>query len=338
MQPTVRPFSNSQVAYPGQPDGSTYRTQNIRDNTLDNAQLETQCPLDNIRSAERSISACQSAGQLDQLPAELLVIVLLYLDVPSLTNFRRVNRRAMDIVDSVPQYAALIKHCPNIVRAILSIKADAFDCNVLYKTLSTFSCATCERFGDHLYLIDCRRVCYHCFTERLEYFPLTVGRASKLVNHDMVQRSKATNSRQYLRVANIPSIQSLPGQYCTAWADKGGNWARKRLQLFDRGAVIRDLNGCGLPKIDNTTREPLRFMAIITAPYLIDFGRQADWGYFCVGCLDELRKTGMHFRTKYTREGISEHMARYGPVKKMSIIPGRYLHVKLNGEQDQGSH
>ncbi|KAG5942151.1 hypothetical protein E4U59_001312 [Claviceps monticola] len=303
------------MAYPGQLDGSTYRKQNIRDNTLDNAQLETRCPLDNIRTAERSIPACQSAGQLDQLPAELLVIVLLYLDVPSLTNFRRVNRRAMDIVDSVPQYAALIKHCPNIVRAILSIKADAFDCNVLYKTLSTFSCSTCERFGDHLYLIDCRRVCYHCFTERLEYFPLTVGRASKLVNHDMIQRSKATSSRQYLRLANIPSIQSLPGQYCTAWADKGGNWARKRLQLFDRGAVILDLNCCGLPKTDNTTREPLRFMAIITAPYLIDFGRQADWGYFCVGCLDELRKTGRHFRTKYTREGISEHMARYGPVK-----------------------
>ncbi|KAG6225053.1 hypothetical protein E4U26_003329 [Claviceps purpurea] len=307
---------------------STYGKQNIRDNTLDNAQLETRCPLDNIRTAERSTLASQSAGQLDQLPAELLITVLLYLDIPSLTDFRRVNRRAMDIVDSVPQYAALIKHCPNIVRAILSIKADAFDCNVLYKTLSTFSCSTCERFGDHLYLIDCRRVCYHCFTERLEYFPLTVGRASKLVTHDMIQQSKATNSRQYLRVANIPSIRSLPGEYCTAWVGRDrGNSVRKRLQLFDRRAVMRDLSSCGIPKIDNTTREPLRFMTIITAPYLIDFGRQADWGYFCVGCLDELQETGRHFRTKYTREGISEHMARHGPLKTMSIKPGRYFHV-----------
>ncbi|QPH19967.1 hypothetical protein C2857_005264 [Epichloe festucae Fl1] len=327
----------SQMIYPGQPDGTTYRKQNIRDNTLDDAQLVTRCPLDNVRSAERSIPACQSAGRLDQLPAELLVRVLLYLDVPSLTDFRRVNRRATEIVDSVPQYAAIIKHCPNIVRAILSIKADAFDCNVLYKTLSTFSCSTCERFGDHLYLIDCRRVCYFCFTRRLEYFPLTVGRASSLFTRDMIQRRKATSSRQYLRVANIPNIQSLPGQYCTAWASKGGNSARKRLQLFDRGAVIRDLASCSLPKIDKTTREPLRFMAIITAPHLIDFGRQADWGYFCLGCKDENEETSRHFRTKYTREGISEHMARYGPVKEMPNIPGRYLHVKPNGERDQES-
>ncbi|KAG6151611.1 hypothetical protein E4U37_004695 [Claviceps purpurea] len=262
-----------------------------------------------MRSAERSIPACQSAGQLDQLPAELLIKVVLYLDVPSLTDFRRVNRRAMEIVDSVPQYAAIIKHCPNIVRAILSIKADAFDGNVLYKTLSTFSCSTCERFGDHLYLINCRRVCYHCFTRRLEYFPLTVGRASSLITHDMIQRCKATSNRQYLR----------------------------RLQLFDRGAVIRDVISCGLPKIDNTTREPLRFMTIITAPYLIDFGRQTDWGYFCVGCQDEVKERGRHFRTKYTREGILKHMARYGPVKEMPNIPRRYLHIKPSGEQDQDS-
>ncbi|KAG6106238.1 hypothetical protein E4U13_007535, partial [Claviceps humidiphila] len=223
------------------------------------------------------------------------------LDIPSLTDLRRVNRRAMDIVDSVPQYAALIKHCPNIVRAILSIKADAFDCNVLYKTLSTFSCSTCECFGDHLYLIDCRRVCYHCFTERLESFPLTVGRASKLVTHDMIH---------------------LPGEYCTAWVGRDrGNSVRQRLQLFDRRAVIRDLSSCGIPKIDNTTRNP-----------------SADWGYFCVGCLDELQETGRHFRTKYTREGISEHMARYGLLKKMFIKYDRYLHVKPNGEQGQGSH
>ncbi|KAG6091472.1 hypothetical protein E4U30_006885 [Claviceps sp. LM220 group G6] len=154
----------------------------------------------------------------------------------------------------------------------------------------------------------------------------------------MMQRCKATSGRQYLRVANIPRIQSLPGEYCTAWAGRdGGNSVRKRLQLFDRGSVIRDVTSGGLPKIDNTTREPLRYMTIITAPYLIDFGRQADWGSFCVGCQDELKETGRHYRTKYTREGISEHMTRYGPVKEIPRTV-RYLHVKPNGEQGQDSH
>ena len=156
-------------------DFALYTKQNICDNTLDNAQLETRCPLDNGRHTNVSIPTRYSAGQLDQLPAELLIQILLQIDIPSLTHLRRVNRRTMELVNSVPQYTAIIKHCPNIIRAILSIEADAFDCGTLYRTLSTNRCSTCNRFGDHLYLINCCRVCYFCFTQRPEYFPLTVG-------------------------------------------------------------------------------------------------------------------------------------------------------------------
>jgi hypothetical protein len=31
----------------------------------------------------------------------------------------------MELVDSVPQYATIVKHCRNLIRAILSIHADA---------------------------------------------------------------------------------------------------------------------------------------------------------------------------------------------------------------------
>ncbi|KAF2871874.1 hypothetical protein BDV95DRAFT_492500 [Massariosphaeria phaeospora] len=315
--------------YPGQPNPATYTKQNIRDNTLDNAQLEARCPLDNGRCIDASTPSHHSAGKLDQLPAELLIKVLLYSDVPSLTRFRRVNRRAMQLVDSVPQYAAIIKHCPNIIRAILSLQADAFDCNALYATLITSRCSTCERFGDHLYLIDCRRVCHFCFTQRLEYFPLTVGRASAFFTSDGAQQRHSITSRQRLRTANLPSVLSLPGRYCTAWADGGGNLAPKRLQLFDRKAVMEDLAGSGRPKLDKTTREPLRFMTIITAPYLFDYGRQANWGYFCIGCKDEKEENTRHYRIKYTREEVLEHVARYGPVKEMPDIPRRFMHVIL---------
>jgi len=305
---------------------NTYTKQNIRDNTLDNAQLVTRCPLDNGRYTDASTPAHYSAGKLDQLPAELLIQVLLYTDVPSLTRFRRVNRRAMQLVDSVPQYATIIKHCPDIIRAIVSIEADAFDCNALYATLSTTRCSTCERFGDHLYLIDCRRVCYFCFTRRLEYFPLTIGRASSFFTSGGTQQRHAATSRQRLLAANPPSVLSLPGRYCSAWANEGGQLARKRLQLFDRRAVIQDLVGSDLPKLDRTTKEPHRFMAIITAPYLFESGRQVDWGYFCLGCKDEKEET-RHFRIKYAREEILEHVARYGPIKETPRIPGRFMHV-----------
>lgn len=67
-------------------------------------------------------------------------------------------------------------------------------------------------------------------------------------------------------------------------------------------------------------------MAIITAPYLIDAGRQADWGYFCHGCREEREET-RHFKTKYTREDALDHIARYGPVEETLRIPGRFMHV-----------
>jgi hypothetical protein len=116
-----------------------------------------------------------------------------------------------------------------------------------------------------------------------------------------------------------------------AWASEGGNLARKRLQLFDRPAVIQDLAGSGLPRLDKTTREPQRFMSIITAPYLFDSGLQADWGYFCFGCKDEMEEKTRHFRIKCTREDISEHIVRYGLVKETPRIPGRFMHVTFPG-------
>lgn len=62
-------------------DSTTYTKQNIRDNTLDDAQLVTRCPLDNGRWVDASIAPHYAVGQLDQLPAELLTQVLLYLDL-----------------------------------------------------------------------------------------------------------------------------------------------------------------------------------------------------------------------------------------------------------------
>ncbi|EFZ03050.1 F-box domain protein [Metarhizium robertsii] len=315
--------------HPDPLDPMTYTTQRLpfRDNTLDNAQLTTRCPLDNGRHTDASIPARHSVGQLDQLPAELLIQVLLCTDIPSLTAFRRVNRRAMELVDSVPEYAAIIKHCPDIIRAILAVEADAFDCRVLYRTLSTSRCSTCSHFGDFLYLVDCRRVCYFCFTERLEYFPLTIGRASRLLTPDPT-RPRVTR-RQLLREANPPSILSLPGRYCASWNGDGGKLARNRLQLFDRRALIQDLEGSGLPNDDKFDREPLRFMAIITAPYLFDSGRQADWGYFCLGCGEESDdEETTDVRMKYLREEVLEHMVRYGPVREVPDEWDTFMHVK----------
>ena len=50
------------------PHSALYTKQPIRDNTLDDAQLERRCPLDNGRNAHASRPAHDSAGQLDASP------------------------------------------------------------------------------------------------------------------------------------------------------------------------------------------------------------------------------------------------------------------------------
>ena len=300
----------------------------MRDNTLDDAQLETRCPLDNGRHDCTPISTSFSTNQLDRLPLELLIEVLLQLDIPSLTRFRSLNRCAMKLVNSIHQYTAIIEHCSDIIRAILSIQADAFDCSTLYRTLCTGRCFTCSRFGNYLYLIDCRRVCYFCFTERAEYFPLTSREASKFFIPNTKSKRIVKSSRKLLELAKPPSILSLPGRYCDAWTRRGevGLMRARRLRLYDRRTVVQSLAGSGLPQLDNTYREPKRFMAIISAPVLLDAGQQVDHGFFCCGCEDETDEETKHFRIKYMTKDISEHIASYGQVEKE---PGysTFMHV-----------
>ena len=314
---------------PNPPDFApyVYRTNNSRDNTLDHAQLETRCPLDIGRHDCTPISTCLFTNQLDRLPLELLIEVLLQLDIPSLTRFRGLNRRAMELVNSVHPYTAIIKHCPNIIRAIVSIQADGFDCSTLYRTLCTSRCFTCNRFGDHLYLIDCRRVCYSCFTRRVEYFPLTSREASKFFT-PAKPRSNAKSSRRQLELAKPPSILSLPGRYSNG--ARGGILRVRRLRLYDRRAVVQSLVGSGLPRLDKINGEPKRFMAIISAPVLLNAGQQVDHGFFCLGCGgDTTPLDGIipHFKIKYTAEEMTKHIASYGRVERTARTPGGFMHI-----------
>ncbi|EDR13154.1 uncharacterized protein LACBIDRAFT_322627 [Laccaria bicolor S238N-H82] len=209
----------------------------------------------------------------------------------------------MELVNSVRQYTAMIEHCPNIIRAIVSIQADAFDC-------------------------DCRRVCYFCFTERPEYFPLTSREAYKLFTLNGKPQSNDKTSRKLFKLAKPPSVLSLPGRYCHAWTTRGGILQSRRLRLYDRPAVAQSLTGSGLPQSDKTTREPKRFMAIISAPVLLNGGRQVDRGFFCLGCRDETNAKTKHFRIKYTTEDLSGHISNYGRVvERMPKGYSRFMHA-----------
>lgn len=81
----------------------------------------TTFPLDDGRHLD---GASHGLGDLDKFPAELQIIVLAQLNLKTLTNFRHVNRRAMEVVDTLPelaQYQSILKHSPASLRAILDV-------------------------------------------------------------------------------------------------------------------------------------------------------------------------------------------------------------------------
>lgn len=246
------------------------------------------------------------------LPLELLTRIFLALDLPSLTDFRRVNRRAMGLVDSLHQYQMVLKHCPNVLRAIVSIDARYFDCRTLYKTLFTTKCKTCDRIGGYLYLITCKRVCYFCFTMNPDYFPVSATRVAK---HLGLRRKE---------INHLPHILSLTGKY-TAFCKV----SRSRITLFDRQAVLKSKRTVktstltvddSIQQEDITTREPRRHMSIISAPFFGSSGLSADWGFYCTSYRGN-HKFEKNLRNKYTADGIVDHIRRYGAVTVVNQQP-----------------
>ncbi|KAI1414113.1 hypothetical protein F5Y13DRAFT_21962 [Hypoxylon sp. FL1857] len=274
--------------------------------TLDEADLETRCPLDNGR---HSIRPRESLGQLDVLPFELLSDILLTLDLPTLTVFRRVNFQAMHVVNSLHQYKMISKHCINVLRAAVSLEAASFDCRTLYETLRTRKCGNCHRFGSYLYLITCKRVCYFCFSSTLKFRPMSAKDAARFSGLPMQD------------LMHLPHVMSLAGRY--SWFGKIPPRRRdllmpkRRTLLFDAQAVLDTVSGGWSDEsqkriwnLDPMTREPTRYMSIITAPYFNSSGCLSYWGFYCTKCRGHKGAVDRS-RNKYTEDEFLGHIGQH---------------------------
>ncbi|KAI1107747.1 hypothetical protein F4804DRAFT_109132 [Jackrogersella minutella] len=268
---------------------------NLVDYTLNNIDHSLHSSLDNGRHA---IQPTESLGYLSILPLETLTNVILGLDVLSLANWRRVNKSAMLMVDSIPQYQMVYGCCPNIIRDIISIAAEHFDFRTLCKALCEPRCVSCGNFGGYLYLITCLRVCYICFTENeLRFLPMK-GRQACII---------AGRSRKEL--GRLPHIRSVPGRY----ADNG-LLCRDRLTLWDREAVLSNQVTASCLEInDRRSNDPRRFMAIVSAPYIELPSKIPEWGLYCIGCSTST-KSETYFRKQYSKQTFIDHIVLYGPV------------------------
>jgi hypothetical protein len=314
---------------------NTYRRPNLEDHTLDDNGIENTCPLDNNK---HYIDPQFCLGLLDNLPLEILCDVLVGIDLRSLTDFRRANKRAMQVVNSIPEYQLIVRNCPALIRGLLSTGlGSSFSCQSFIETLSGYKCATCGDFAGFIYIITCKRVCFLCFSEKPEYFPLQLSEAER----------KFGVHRGFF--ASLPKLRSIPGRY-----SPNENTCKTRCTLIDPASAHRlsmEHHGSAQAmekrivevaqrsleayrqrvkvQSDHTVRrrpptvgskegrilDPRRFMAVVRAPWVKRLTNAVEWGFHCAGCQKEYRSRPLHWRRKYCLETFEHHIAQCGAIE-----------------------
>lgn len=321
---------------------STYIFLDIKDNTLDDIDKTSRVDigLDFASKRER-----YGLGALERLPLELVHRVLVRLDVRSLTVFRRVNKSARLVTNSIPQLKRILVHAPALIRGCLNIGSAQFvSCQDLYATLSTAECDSCGDFGGYLYLVTCRRVCFLCFTERADYLPLP---------RKDVTRKFGLDSNC---IARLPHMKSFPGCYSPraikcrrrqtlfdySAAREAGiathgtvesmeNYASetktKRLKSYRSNLSRRRTGGANLrppsyeDPFDGHCSNPRRFMGIIRAPFFNSPTASPEWGFHCIACKSHHYRRPIDWRRKYTINGFQDHVRECGEIREGKHVP-----------------
>jgi hypothetical protein len=307
-----------------------YYPSRMKDFTIDDNDLTRTCPLDNHK---HHIDPKHDLGALDTLPVELLGLVLLQTDLCSLIDFRLINNRAMQVVDSLIEHKSIQRHAPDLLRGILSVEMGPhISIQTLFATLKGFKCEDCGDFAGFIYLLTCRRVCFYCFTEKPMYFPLTIPEAERKFG---IHRRLLTP---------LPAVKTLPGRYspdkfkrkarltlidsesarqigiayhegssalmesrvATAESKKMDSWRMKveADSQGDTGATPRRRRPAAIVQ-EGPYEDPRRFMTIVHAPWIRQATNAAEWGFHCVGC-NNYRP--LHWRRKYCAETFDEHI------------------------------
>jgi len=319
-------------------DELTFPLLRLKDNTLDENNLVSGCPLDKSRVYN---TPQQDLGALQVLPLELLQVLLFQLDLRTLMDFRWVNHRALQVVDSIPEYKEITTHALNALRGILCIGTGRWiTCEALYNTICTAECEECGDFAGYIYILTCKRVCFLCLSENKAYLPLRYSLAIR----------KFGITRQIIDM--LPHMRSIPGTYSpnerkcrdrlslvdpnsarqaginfhgstSAMERYVSDLAAQKLQKFNEKLLKAEVEGRRITArrpssedpFDGQPGNPLRFMAIVQAPTINRSSKEVEWGSYCVGCRESSDERPQHFRRRFTKASFAEHLKECGLIR-----------------------
>lgn len=316
--------------------GLTYSVLRINDHTLDEHLTPPSSAFPHRRARPR---APHGLGDLDGLPVELLNEILLHLDLRTLFDLRNVNLRASELVDSLPQFKALVAHAPNTIRGILQIGTGRWvTARSLYTRLCAPECEHCGDFGGYLYLMTGRRVCFLCLTQLRQYLPLRIR----------VARQEFHLNKELMR--QLPTMQVTPGIYSPnekvaprvvlvdyESAFRAGmelNRSVSGAQEHVSDTVARTLRTSNTatatpyqptsttprtkknrpPQVDARSGNPLRFVAVVHFPWFNKQPKEVDWGFHCLGC-EKSNRAPLHYRRRFWAASFDDHIKQCGTIK-----------------------
>lgn len=169
-------------------------------------------------------------GQLD-FPFEIVSAILRQVDLPSLFACRRINCKAMRIINALDEYRDLVHIIPNALRGALSIESGitlarlhnaAFDSKCSGQDLVPV--LRCDRSAHFLCVMTGKRYCIR----HLGFFTLDIDRNLSLLPQE-IDNVYGLKGRD---IADLPSFKTLPGQYTP-----GGDAYKERFHLFDGKSV-----------------------------------------------------------------------------------------------------
>ncbi|KAH6680575.1 hypothetical protein B0J14DRAFT_557923 [Halenospora varia] len=292
-------------------------------------------------------------------------------DLCSVVAFRSVNQRSRAIVDSLQSFQDVTSF-PKLLGAALLIKASFFTLDQLAQCISNPKCTFCDHFGDLLYLITAERWCYACWrgnhTLDVQHVPRTIpvlgpitrsqhahcrfGGPPILPEMECSDPSPETLELNALRDhGHIPHVY-LPVGYIGARAISYQTWPR--LAFDQRAFYDRDEEDKPNPRwllektpstILNYDPDPLRYAALIRAPYFDNLTQSWEEGFLCRACAAQgstfqkwnayVAMRGLRFPAwgipwrRYTRRGFREHILEFGNIFKVKVEGGEFSEERV---------
>ncbi|KAH7134245.1 hypothetical protein EDB81DRAFT_949605 [Dactylonectria macrodidyma] len=227
--------------------------------------------------------------ELEVFPTEVLHSILFALDLNTFEAFRCLNRRALEMVEMLPEYGVITTHAPNAYLGALAITAGSW--TTFRRLYEKHDHKTGNIFPifmklEHGALFDYQSIVYAAarlhgsFDAMNRYVDEQSLKRSSQMHQWMV---RATEARE-----GVEPEAELP--------------RRPPLGPYDEGYS-----------------NPLRFVAITRTPWFDKSTRKAEWGVNCLGCRNTSLED-LNFTRKFTEATFEEHVKELGREKAVHFV------------------